>query len=92
MLALTSHLLIFVAFDLRDSPLNGIETTDLEQSFRVGRPTPSEGEHLLKVPALFLTLGQLLHKKRPGILTLLRRIFGISPSQMLAAATSARAS
>lgn len=57
--------------------LSGIETAQLEERLRTGQLTTSDVEHLLKILALFSTLRQLLHKRSLGLLTLLRRMFGV---------------
>ncbi len=57
--------------------LSGIETAQLEERLRTGQLTTSDVEHLLKILALFATLRQLLHKRSLGLLTLLRRMFGV---------------
>lgn len=57
--------------------LSGIETAKLEERLRTGQLTTSDVEHLLKILTLFATLRQLLHKRRLGLLTLLRRMFGV---------------
>ncbi|MDQ3235574.1 MAG: transposase, partial [Pseudobdellovibrionaceae bacterium] len=57
--------------------LSGIETAQLEERLRAGQLTTSDVEHLLKLLALISTLRQLLHKRSLGLLTLLRRMFGV---------------
>jgi hypothetical protein len=57
--------------------LSGIETAKLEERLRTGQLTTSDVEHLLKILSLFSTLSQLLHKRSLGLLTLLRRMFGV---------------
>src|SRR6478735_9512701 len=61
----------------KDLDLSGIETKQLEERLRAGQLTTSDVEHLLKILALFSTLRQLLHKRSLGLLTLLRRMFGV---------------
>jgi transposase len=61
----------------KDLDLSGIETKELEERLRTGQLTSSDVEHLLRILALFSTLRQLLHKRSLGLLTLLRRMFGV---------------
>lgn len=60
-----------------DLDLSEIETAQLEQRLRSNQLTNTDVEHLLKILTLVQTLRQLLHKRSLGLLSLMRRMFGI---------------
>src|SRR4051812_43128876 len=68
--------------------LGTIEVKELEERLRAGKLTHSDVEALLKILALVQTLRQLLHKRSLGLLTLLRKLFGVKTEKHEAPSTA----